>query len=87
MQLHFHYKDDTRFEPQHLQLALNSYASTPAYLAKIVEGAVRIDLQGNPAGQVTAEDEALAKSKLKILEEKLKLAGEQKRLKQLIVAD
>lgn len=77
MQLHFHYKDDPRFEPQHLQSALNSYAWTPAYLAKIVEGAVRIDLHGNPVGQVTAEDEAHAKSKLKILEEKQKLAAEQ----------
>lgn len=79
LQLHFHYKDDPRFEPQDLQKGLNSYASTPAYLVKIVEGAIRIDLHGNPVGQVTADDEAFAKRRLEKLEEQLKLAANQQK--------
>lgn len=81
LQLHFHYKDDPRFDPQELQKGLNAYASSPKYLAKIVEGAVRVDIYGNPVAHVTAEEAADAQKKLKIREELLQqslLAKQQK---------
>lgn len=81
LQLHFHYKDDSRFYPEDLQKGINAYASSPKYLAKIVEGAVRVDIDGNPVGRVTADEAADAQNKLKIrealLEQKL-LAKQQK---------
>jgi sRNA-binding protein len=43
--------------------ALAMYCSSHGYLERILNGAWRIDLQGNPAGAVTADDERLAKAK------------------------
>lgn len=71
LQVHFHYRDDTRFEPQLIQQGLNSYAMTPKYLSKIIEGAPRVDINGNPAGQVTAEEALYAKSKLSAMNDAL----------------
>lgn len=67
IEVHTHYKDDLRFTPQLIQYSLNSYCRTPAYLSKIIAGASRVDIHGNPAGQVTAEEENHAKDKLKII--------------------
>ncbi len=36
--------------------SLSYYVSSPAYLKNVVTGATRIDLDGNPAGVVTAEE-------------------------------
>jgi sRNA-binding protein len=38
--------------------------SAALYLRRIVEGAARIDLDGNPAGVVTGDEEARAKATL-----------------------
>src|SRR5262245_29479725 len=40
--------------------ALSSHRNSPRYLMSMVEGATRIDLQGQPAGMVTAEEAARA---------------------------
>lgn len=36
--------------------SLSYYVSSPSYLKNVVEGATRIDLDGNPAGIVSAEE-------------------------------
>lgn len=36
--------------------SLAYYVSSPAYHRNVIEGSVRIDLEGHPAGQVTAEE-------------------------------
>jgi hypothetical protein len=43
-----------------LRQVLKAYCGGPRYLAALVAGAVRIDLDGEPAGAVTAEEEARA---------------------------
>jgi ProP effector len=43
-----------------LRRALSQYCRSPGYLAACTEGAVRIDLNGMPAGTVTAEAVAAA---------------------------
>ena len=43
-----------------LKRVLGGYTACPEYRAKLVEGAVRIDLDGNPAGAVTASEAAYA---------------------------
>ena len=50
--------------PRDLQSALRAYTSNAGYLRVLVAGACRIDLDGKPAGTVTAEDEKAAKAKL-----------------------
>ena len=39
---------------------LGGYTACPEYRAKLIEGAARIDLDGNPAGAVTASEAAYA---------------------------
>jgi sRNA-binding protein len=39
-----------------LKRALGAYVSCPEYRAKLIEGAARIDLDGNAAGVVTADE-------------------------------
>ena len=51
-------------EPRDLQSALRAYTSTARYVSALRAGACRIDLDGKPAGTVTAEDEKAAKAKL-----------------------
>jgi ProP effector len=41
-----------------------SHCNNPRYLMSMVEGATRIDLQGQPAGVVTAEEAARAQQRL-----------------------
>ena len=47
-----------------LESALRAYTSNPGYSRALSAGASRIDLDGNPAGAVTAEDEVVAKRRL-----------------------
>ena len=51
-------------QPCDLQSALRAYTSNAGYLRALSAGACRVDLDGNPAGTVTAEDEAVAKARL-----------------------
>jgi ProP effector len=51
-------------EPRDLKSALRGYTSNSRYLRALSAGAVRVDLNGEPAGAVTAEDEAVAKKRL-----------------------
>jgi ProP effector len=39
-----------------LKMALTAYTGRVMYLRGLVEGAARVDLDGNPAGEVTARD-------------------------------
>jgi ProP effector len=43
-----------------LKRVLGGYTACPEYRAKLIEGAARIDLDGNPAGAVTASEAAYA---------------------------
>jgi ProP effector len=43
-----------------LKRVLGGYTACPEYRAKLIEGAARIDLDGNPAGTVTAGEAAYA---------------------------
>lgn len=45
-------------------LAIEDYVSGETYLGHMVEGAVRIDLDGRPAGVVTAEEAVVAAARL-----------------------
>jgi sRNA-binding protein len=47
-----------------LSVALSAYARRVMYLRGLVAGAARVDLDGNPAGEVTARDAEYAASKL-----------------------
>ena len=47
-----------------LSVALSAYARRVMYLKGLVAGATRVDLDGNPAGEVTARDAEYAAAKL-----------------------
>lgn len=47
-----------------LKMALTAYTGRVMYLRGLVEGAARVDLDGNPAGEVTARDAEYAATKL-----------------------
>jgi ProP effector len=51
-------------ERRMLKMALNAYANRIMYLRGLVEGAARVDLDGNPAGEVTARDAEYAAARL-----------------------
>ena len=51
-------------QPRDLQSALRAYTSNARYLRALSAGACRVGLDGNPAGTVTPEDEAVAKARL-----------------------
>jgi len=55
---------DGAITPAELHRALGTYCSNQVYLGHTREGAQRIDLDGNPAGTVTADEEAHAKATL-----------------------
>ena len=55
---------DGAMTPAELHTALGAYCSNPAYLGHTRKGAWRLDLNGEPAGVVTAEEEAHAKARL-----------------------
>src|SRR5262245_58203375 len=50
--------------PLELSKALGIYCSNPVYLSNTRNGAWRLDLDGKPAGTVTADEEAHAKATL-----------------------
>jgi ProP effector len=52
------------FKSRQLGLAINFYTSRLMYLQSMVEGTARIDLDGNPAGEVTARDAAYAAARV-----------------------
>ena len=47
-----------------LRVALTAYTGRVMYLRGLVAGAARVDLDGNPAGEVTARDAEYAAAKL-----------------------
>jgi len=47
-----------------LKMALTAYTGRVMYLRGLVEGAARLDLDGNPAGEVTVRDAEYAAAKL-----------------------
>src|SRR5258705_1764523 len=47
-----------------LAAALSAYARRAMYLRSLVAGAARLDLDGNPAGEVTVRDAEYAAAKL-----------------------
>jgi ProP effector len=51
----------------HLGRVLDDYTHGPTYLASLVEGATRVDLDGNPAGEVSASDAEHAAKKLALI--------------------
>ena len=51
-------------ERRALNAVLRSYAQRVMYLKATLEGAARVDLDGNPAGEVTARDAEYAATKL-----------------------
>jgi ProP effector len=51
-------------EPRDLKSALRAYTSNAGYLRALSAGAPRVGLDGNEAGTVTAQDEAVAKERL-----------------------
>jgi ProP effector len=55
---------DGAITPAELHKALGMYCSNPVYLGHIRTGARRLDLDGNPAGVVTADEEAHARATL-----------------------
>src|SRR5262245_4040373 len=55
---------DGALTPLELSKALGFYCSNPAYLGRTRKGAERLDLNGEPAGVVTDDEEARAKATL-----------------------
>src|SRR5262249_20297231 len=55
---------DGAITPAELHKALGIYCSNPAYLDHTRKGAWRLDLDGKPAGTVTADEEAHARATL-----------------------
>jgi ProP effector len=55
---------DGAITPAELHKALGMYCSNQVYLSHTRKGAWRLDLDGNPAGVVTADEEAHAKARL-----------------------
>jgi sRNA-binding protein len=51
-------------EPRDLKSSLGAYTSNTRYLRALAAGAARTSLDGEPAGTVTPEDEAIAKTRL-----------------------
>ncbi len=51
--------------PRKILYAIEDYTGGTRYLAALIEGAARIDLDGNEAGVVTAADEEYAQRRLK----------------------
>jgi len=55
---------DSAITPAELHRALGTYCSNPIYLGHTRTGAWRLDLNGEPAGVVTADEEAHARETL-----------------------
>lgn len=59
-----------------LRLALRLHTSSTRYLKAVANGSQRFDLEGNPAGEITAEQKAQA---LDALKERFRVGAERKR--------
>jgi len=71
-----------QFSNKIIQQSLRRYMGISGYRKKLVAGAQRIDLDGNPSGEVLAEHVALARQHQKLLDaEKKKLKQERKAAK------
>ncbi|TIU44224.1 MAG: prop expression regulator, partial [Mesorhizobium sp.] len=55
---------DGELSDDELRRALRAYTSMPRYLARLNAGAVRVDLDGEPAGEVSDAEAASAKALL-----------------------
>src|SRR6266536_2690817 len=55
---------DGEIEPDVLSIAMRVYTANEGYLKSCTAGAARIDLDGNPAGEVTPEQAAGCLSRL-----------------------
>jgi sRNA-binding protein len=55
---------DGAITPVELHVALGAYCSNEAYVGRLRKGGWRLDLEGKPAGVVTAGEEAHARAKL-----------------------
>ncbi|MDE2426286.1 MAG: ProQ/FinO family protein [Elusimicrobia bacterium] len=64
--------------------AVGDYVRGPTYLRNFVEGAVRIDLDGNEAGLVTAEQVAFASAKLAKILVAMKPKSKKNRIKRRV---
>lgn len=61
-----------------LTSALRWYTGAYGYQLSLKKGAARIDLNGEPAGEVTAEDEAAAAEKIKLIKGRINQNRERK---------
>jgi ProP effector len=66
-------------EANHLRTAMRQHTSSTAYLKALVASDVRVDLDGVPAGEVTAEQKALAAQSLR---ERFRKSADQRKQKQ-----
>ncbi|RRH78998.1 prop expression regulator, partial [Mesorhizobium tamadayense] len=55
---------DIELSDDELRRALRAYTSMPRYLARLNAGTVRVDLDGEPAGEVSDAEAASAKALL-----------------------
>ncbi|MFC6673583.1 ProQ/FINO family protein [Marinobacterium aestuariivivens] len=73
---------DDKVSKNKIKRALASYVRSLAYYRSLQAGAARIDLQGQPAGQVTEEEAEHAKGKLKELNKQRREREKQKQKEQ-----
>jgi ProP effector len=59
-----------------MRVALHSHTASTRYLKALTEGAPRLDLDGQPAGEVTAEQQTVA---VQTLRDRLKKAAERRK--------
>jgi ProP effector len=57
-------------DPRALRIALAKWCSRPVYQWTLAQGGARVDLYGQPAGEVTPEQQAHARERLQTLAEK-----------------
>lgn len=74
---------DEKVSKNKIKRALATYVRSYQYLKSFVEGADRVDLQGKPAGKVTADEAAYAAGKLQVMQDarKARIKEQQKEKK------
>jgi ProP effector len=78
---------DGAITPTELHKALGSYCSNQSYLGYTRKGAWRLDLNGEPAGAVTADEEAHARAMLASIRTKKAARTAAAKAKRLSLAD
>ncbi|RYV01613.1 RNA chaperone ProQ [Shewanella sp. OPT22] len=73
--------EDPKVSKTQLRVALRRYTSSWRYLKSIKEGAVRVDLDGNPCGELEAEHIEHAQKTLKESQERAKQRRQEKEAK------